>query len=96
MIIDRGFNMHEWNIPNNVKELFSNGDQSYSIRDTDYSGDNIYAMGLFLDNVGIPEEMIETNDGTQVILFDGKTRLCVNSGGLGDFHLHGFEVTVLK
>lgn len=30
-----------------------------------------------------------------VTLFDGKRRIVIDSGGLGDFHLHGYNVTVL-
>lgn len=52
-------------------------------------------MQLFLELVEVPEEMIECDDGTQVTLFDGTTRLVIDSGGLGDFHLHGYDVTVI-
>ena len=55
----------------------------------------IFSMNLFLKCVDVPSEMIECHDGTQVTLFDGKTRIVIDSGGLGDFHLHGYEVTVL-
>jgi hypothetical protein len=87
--------MTEYNIPDSVRQLFENGACSYSIRDHGQAGDNIFAMNLFLDCVGVPENMIECHDGTQVTLFDGQTRLVIDSGGLGDFHLHGYEVSVI-
>lgn len=40
--------------------------------------------------------MSECHDGTQVTLFDGETRIVIDSGGLGDFHLHGYDVTILE
>jgi len=85
--------MSEWNIPKDVNELFENGERNYSICDKDYSGDNIYAMNLFLETVDVPSEMVEEDLGTRV---DGKKRLCIDSGGLGDFHLHGYDVSIIK
>ena len=88
--------MSDWDIPEDVAELFANGERSYHIKDEDQVGDNIFAMNLFLECVGVPSEMIKHHDGTQVTLFDGKTHLVIDSGGLGDFHLHGYDVTILK
>lgn len=85
-----------YNIPCTVKELFDNGEAQYSITDPDQSGDNIFAMELFVDCVDIPDEMIEEDEGTQVILFNGEKRLVIDSGGLGDFHLHGYNVSVIE
>ena len=82
-------------IPGDVAELFATGEAQYEIRDPEQSGDNVFAMNLFLELLGVPDEMVEVDDGTQVILNDGTTRLCIDSGGLGDFHLHGYDVTVL-
>ena len=87
--------MTEYDIPDNVQQLFANGERSYCIKDYDQQGDNIFAMRLFMECVGVPAEMVERDDGTQVTLFDGETRLIIDSGGLGDFHLHGYDVTVL-
>lgn len=84
-----------YDIPESVDELFENGESSYSITDPEQSGDNIFAMNLFLECVGVPSEMVECDDGTQVTLFDGKRRIVIDSGGLGDFHLHGYDVTVV-
>lgn len=84
-----------YNIPESVEELFSNGNHSYSITDPEQSGDNIFSMNLFLDYVGVPSEMIELDDGTQVTLFDGDRRIVIDAGGLGDFHLHGYDVTII-
>lgn len=85
----------DWNIPESPEALFEAGEARYWIKDRDCVGDNIYAMNLFLDAVGVPAEMVEEDSGTQVILFDGAKRLVIDSGGLGDFHLHGFDVTRL-
>jgi len=83
-------------IPADVDELFANGRAQYEIYDRDQAGDNVFAMDLFLECVGVPEEMIEEDEGTQVILNDGVTLLCIDSGGLGDFYHHGYDVTVLS
>ena len=88
--------MTDYSIPENTVELFANGERSYHIKDPAEAGDNIFAMNLFLEFVGVPSEMIECHEGTQVTLFDGETRLVIDSGGLGDFHLHGYEVTILS
>ena len=85
-----------YDIPETVEELFSNGEAAYSITDPEQPGDNIFAMRLFLDLVGVPDGFIEIDDGTQVTVFDGETRLVIDSGGLGDFHLHGFTTTVVE
>jgi len=86
--------MSEYNIPDNVQELFANGECSYSIIDPDQPGDNIFSLRLFLECVGVPSEMIEEDLGTQVTLCDGTKRIVIDSGGLGDFHRHGYDVTV--
>jgi hypothetical protein len=88
--------MTDYCIPENTAELFANGDRSYHIKDRDQAGDNIFAMNLFLECVGVPSEIVECHDGTQVTLFDGRTRMVIDSGGLGDFHLHGYDVTILE
>jgi hypothetical protein len=88
--------MTDYCIPENTAELFANGDRSYHIKDRDQAGDNIFAMNLFLECVGVPSEIVEYHDGTQVTLFDGSTRVVIDSGGLGDFHLHGYDVTILE
>lgn len=85
-----------YDIPESVDELFANGEENYSITDPEQSGDNVFAMRLFLECVGVPDDMVESDYGTQVTLFNGKRRLVVDSGGLGDFHLHGFQVTELS
>lgn len=88
--------MTVWDIPADTDELFANGSANYSICDRGYPGDNVYGMRLFLESVGVPPEMIELDDGTQVTLSGGQKRLVVDCGGLGDFHKHGFCVTELQ
>jgi len=83
----------EYNIPESVEELFENVPARYHIFDRDQPGDNIFSMNLFLDCVGVPVEMVEEDDGTQVTLNNGTKRIVIDSGGLGDFHLHGYEVS---
>ena len=87
--------MTEYDIPDNAQQLFANGERSYSIKDPAQSGDNVFALRLFLECVGVPAEMIEEDEGTRVTLFDGSKRITIDSGGLGDFHLHGYDVAVL-
>ena len=86
----------EYDVPDDVTELFANGESQYSICDREQSGDNIFAMGLFVEIVDIPDEMIIEDEGTQIIISDGNKTLCIDSGGLGDFHLHGYDVTVVE
>lgn len=88
--------MSEYSVPGDVAELFANGEDSYEIRDPEQSGDNIFAMTLFCEVVGIPEDMIVTDDGTQIIVTDGNKTLCIDSCGLGDFHLHGYSVSEIE
>ena len=83
----------EYNVPGDVAELFANGENQYSICDPEQSGNNIFAMNLFVELVDIPAEMIIEDEGTQIIVTDGNKTLCIDSGGLGDFHLHGYDVT---
>lgn len=87
--------MTDYDIPESVAELFANGERSYHIIDVDQAGDNVFAMRLFLECVGVPAEMVECDDGTQITLFDGTTRIVIDCRGLGDFHLHGYDVTVI-
>ncbi len=85
-----------YRIPGDVDELFANGEAQYQICDPDHPGDNLFAMELFLESVDVPEQFIEEDDGTQVVLSNGSARLCIDSYGLGDFHLHGYDVTVME
>lgn len=84
-----------YEIPKSIKELFDNGNCSYSITDPELSMDNIDALQIFLEMLDITEDLIELDNGTQVILNNGSKRLQIDCGGLGDFYLHGYDVTVL-
>jgi hypothetical protein len=88
--------MSEYNIPGDAEELFTNGEEQYSIIDPEQSGDNIFAMRLFLEYVGVPDDMVVEDNETQVIVCNGPTRLCIDAYGLGDFYLHGYDVSVVK
>ena len=58
--------------------------------------DNNQSMQFFLDCIGATEDNIDVDDGTQVVVkhpdFDHK--LVIDSGGLGDFYSHGYNVTL--
>lgn len=86
-----------YEIPNSVKEMFEQGENSYRI--IDYSiqeMDNIQSMQYFLDRIGATTDNIETDDGTQVVMThpDFDQKLVIDSGGLGDFYSHGYDVTL--
>ena len=84
----------EYNIPDDVDELFENGEgHRYSIFDREKSIDNNESMQLFLECLDVPAEMVEADYGTQVIIRKGEERLQIDAGGLGDFCSHGFDVT---
>jgi len=85
-----------YDLPETLDDLFRNREASYSITDPEQRGDNIFALNLFLELVGVPDEMIERWDETQATLFDGNRRIVIDSGGLGDFHLHGYDVSVVE
>ncbi len=88
-----------YEVPSSVKELFENKEASYRIIDyTIQEMDNIESMYFFLEHVGVTAENIEEDSGTQVILkhpeFDYK--LVIDAGGLGDFHSHGYDVSIYE
>lgn len=78
-------------------EMFEMGENSYRIIDYTISEmDNIESMQYFLNCIGALDENIETDDGTQVVIVhpDYSHKLVIDSGGLGDFYSHGFDVTI--
>lgn len=89
-----------YEVPEMVKQMFSDAPTSYRI--IDYSDnmemDNIQSMQYFLNYIEFPSEDILEDYGTQVILqhpdFDFK--ICIDSGGLGDFFSHGFDVNIYE
>ena len=92
--------MATYEIPNNVKELFEQGENSYRIIDyaPDMSMDNKQSMGYFLDCIGAKQDNIEKDEGTQVVLMhpDFGMKYVVDSGGLGDFFSHRFDVSLYE
>ena len=93
----------DYEIPNSVDELFKNGPgNSYKIidytRDGPGSMDNIQSMQCFLENIGATSENIDVDDGTQVVLqCPGYSfKLVIDSGGLGDFYSHGYDVSLYE
>jgi hypothetical protein len=88
-----------YEVPNSVQELFEQGEASYRIIDyTIQEMDNNQSMQFFLDYIGATSENIEVDDGTQVIIKhpDFNHKLVIDSGGLGDFNSHGYDVTLLE
>lgn len=86
-----------YEIPSSVKDMFEQGEGSYRI--IDYSiqkMDNIQSMQHFLDCIGATSENVETDDGTQVVIVhpDFYHKLVIDSGGLGDFYSHGYDVSI--
>ena len=88
-----------YEIPNSVQDMFEQGETSYRIVDyTIQEMDNNQSMQYFLDCIGATDDNIEIDDGTQVVVkhpnFDYK--LVIDSGGLGDFYSHGYDVSLLE
>ena len=86
-----------YEIPNSVKEMFEQGENSYRIIDYSINGmDNNQSMQYFLDCIGATIDNIKTDDGTQVVIIhpDFDHKLVIDSGGLGDFYSHGYDITI--
>lgn len=89
--------MSEYNIPNDINELFQdmgeNGSMSYTIIDYETSYDNNDALTYFLEQVGVLEDNIILDEGTRATLYhpDYSEYVIIDSGGLGDFYSHVFD-----
>jgi len=86
----------DWDIPEDLDDLFKSDRKVYSISDPDFPGSNSFAMQLFLNNlVGLRSDNIVLDDGTQVVLQNPEYpyKLQIDAGGGGDFHLHQFDIT---
>jgi hypothetical protein len=89
--------MNNFNLPEDIDELFSCGEETYSLIDYDLPEmDNIQSMNFFVNLLDIPEENIIVDDGTMIIVehpdFDFNLR--IDAGGLGDFHSHEWRVSI--
>ncbi|WP_263707873.1 hypothetical protein [Shouchella tritolerans] len=88
-----------YEIPDSVHDLFqevaANGEAHYRIINTNegMDMDNVESMAHFLYCVEVPEEFVERDDYTQVILKhpDYDKKIVVDAGGLGDFNSHSFD-----
>ena len=89
--------MDIYEVPSNVHELFLTKEAFYRIIDYSLDMNNIQSMQFFLDYVGIEEGCVVQDLGTQVIVCheDFDYKLQIDSGGLGDFFSHGFEVVLI-
>jgi len=88
-----------YEIPDSISNLFLQGENSYRIIDYDINDmDNIESMDYFLDCLEVEACHIVADEGTQVILEhpNFNFQLVIDSGGLGDFFSHGFDVSILK
>lgn len=91
--------MTTYDIPGDVREMFSNREASYKIIDYKINDmDNIESLSFFIDMVGVEDEHIAVYDGTQAVLKhpDFDYMLVIDSGGLGDFFSHGYEVSIFN
>ena len=92
--------MKIYEVPATVKELFEEKEAEYKIVDylPEMEMDNNQSMAFFLDYIGAVSDNIIEDSGTQVIIqhedFDYK--LQIDSGGLGDFFSHRFEVSMFN
>lgn len=93
------YHMSDYNIPNNIQELFTevlqHNNIHYHIHDHNQPGDNIYGMDLFLNCLDITDEDIAFYDGTQVFLSHNHHTIQIDSSGGGDFHLHEYDIKVV-
>ena len=90
----------DWmDIPNSIEKLFSNGNQNYYLSDYDLQPmDNIESMEHFLEQVGVDNDNIETDDGNYIVLKhpDYDYKLEIQSEGMGDLNSHIWEVLKIK
>ena len=87
---------HNYNIPDNIDDLFEEGESTYSIIDYDApSMDNNQSMDYFIEHLDISPENILEDEGTMIIVChkDYGYNLRIDAGGLGDFYSHKFEVS---
>ena len=88
-----------YELPSSIKELFEECDTSYRIIDyTIEDMDNIESMNYFLDILDINGDLIEEDYGTQVVLKhpDYDYKIVIDSGGLGDFYSHRYDVSLYE
>jgi hypothetical protein len=91
--------MATYEIPDSVTDLFEQGENSYRIIDYEIPDmDNIESLGYFLDQVGVSNGNIYESESTQVVLThpDFDFMLVVDSGGLGDFYSHRYDVSLYE
>ena len=81
-------------LPKDIDELFNSGETQWYVIDHDpyMDMDNVRSLEFFLDAVGISEDDCVVTEDTQVILKHNGRYMCVDSGGLGDFFSHSFDV----
>lgn len=82
-------------IPSDYAALVAGGDASYSICGVP-TEDNMDSMRRFVEVVGIPANLIENDDGTQIVVThpDPSKVIVIDAGGLGDFCDSGFAVEI--
>ena len=91
--------MATYEIPDSITDLFEQGENSYRIIDYEIPDmNNIESLGYFLDQVGVSNGDIYESGSTQVVLThpDFDFMLVVDSGGLGDFYSHRYDVSLYE
>ena len=92
--------MNGYDMPDSLQEIFEVGETQWTARDyiPEMEMDNVEAMAWFMDFVGISPEDCESIEDTQIIVkhTDYTHKLCIDSGGLGDFFSHAFEVSIVE
>jgi len=90
--------MSEYNMPESIVDIFEEGEGQWTAQDyaPEMEMDNVEAMNWFMEKVGIRDEDCASIEDTQIILKHPEYphKLCVDSGGLGDFFSHGFDVSI--
>jgi hypothetical protein len=91
--------MSIYEIPDSVTDLFEQCENSYRIIDYEIPGmNNIESLEYFLNQIGATNGDIYEGGSTQVVLThpDFDYMLVIDSGGLGDFYSHRYDVSLYE
>jgi hypothetical protein len=86
----------KYEVTDGINEIFETAEAEYIIIDYNFEMDNVESLKYFAEYSNINPDNIENDYGTQLILIhpDYNFKLCVDSGGLGDFFSHKFTVSI--
>ena len=92
--------MPDYCLPEDLDELFRTGPTQWYAREyvPEMEMDNVQAMAWFMDVVGISDGDCIAIEDTQIVVRSPAHpfTLCIDSGGLGDFFSHGFDVSIVE